>query len=219
MIAFKGWLTAAVGSALGWLLVFSPATFATTETTNLANCQAALDGAIIDVSTANSLRITFTSCPAAVTSTLYLAASAPVGTADSVDIDGARFIKGFDGSRWKIDGYAVTGASNPLPEGTYQVFFRIYDRFNDVAIFNGSFTVNVTPPVVNNEPPPPVIQQFGHPAAGTCDEAQPPGLDWSGVASGGWHVSWAQWMNDGNGGAVCTRTLYYSTSQNKWVVG
>jgi len=63
-----------------------------------------------------------------------------------------------------------------------------------------------------------VVQQFGMPATGTCDEAQPEGLNWSGVANGGWGVSWAQWMNGGTGGAVCTRTLVYSTIQSKWVV-
>ena len=67
--------------------------------------------------------------------------------------------------------------------------------------------------------PAPVIQSFGKPATGTCDEAQPEGLDWAGVASGGWGVSWAQWMNGGNGGAVCTRELVYSTAQSKWMIG
>jgi len=66
--------------------------------------------------------------------------------------------------------------------------------------------------------PAPVIQSFGKPATGTCDEAQPEGLDWAGVASGGWGVSWAQWMNGGNGGAVCTRELVYSTAQSKWII-
>jgi len=57
--------------------------------------------------------------------------------------------------------------------------------------------------------PAPVPQQFGLPASGTCDEAAPADLNWAGVPSGGWGISWAQWMNDGNGGAVCTRTLSY----------
>jgi hypothetical protein len=65
--------------------------------------------------------------------------------------------------------------------------------------------------------PAPITQQFGKPASGTCDAAQPSGLDWAGVASGGWANSWAQWMNSGNGGFVCTRTLVYSTTQSKWV--
>ena len=71
----------------------------------------------------------------------------------------------------------------------------------------------------NSSAPAPIVQQFGMPATGTCDAAQPEGLDWSGVSSGGWGVSWAQWMHGGNGGAVCTRTLVYSAVQSKWIVG
>jgi len=57
--------------------------------------------------------------------------------------------------------------------------------------------------------PAPVVQQFGLPATGTCDEAAPAALNVAGVSSGGWGISWAQWMNDGAGGPVCTRTLGY----------
>ena len=67
--------------------------------------------------------------------------------------------------------------------------------------------------------PPPVVQQFGKPASGTCDAAQPAGLNWAGVPSGGWAHSWSLWMNDGNGGFVCTRTLVYSTTESKWILG
>jgi hypothetical protein len=66
--------------------------------------------------------------------------------------------------------------------------------------------------------PAPVVQQYGKPASGTCDAAQPAGLDWAGVASGGWANSWSQWLNSGSGGFVCTRTLVYSATQAKWVV-
>ena len=61
-----------------------------------------------------------------------------------------------------------------------------------------------------------VMQQFGKPDSMTCDEAQPEGLNWSGVPSGGWGESWAQWMNDGNGGTVCTRELAYRAGS--WVI-
>lgn len=66
--------------------------------------------------------------------------------------------------------------------------------------------------------PAPAIQQFGKPATGTCDEAQPTGLDWAGVPSGGWTTGWGEWMNDGTGGWVCSRTLEYSSGQGKWVI-
>ena len=67
--------------------------------------------------------------------------------------------------------------------------------------------------------PAPIIQQFGKNATDTCDAVAPESLNWSAVAGGGWGESWAQWMNDGLGGAVCTRTLVYSTAQSRWVVG
>ena len=66
--------------------------------------------------------------------------------------------------------------------------------------------------------PAPIIQQFGKPSAGACDAAASDSLNWSSVGSGGWVESWAQWVNGGLGGAVCTRTLIYSTSQTKWIV-
>ena len=65
--------------------------------------------------------------------------------------------------------------------------------------------------------PPAVLQQFGLPASGSC-AAQPDGLNWANVQNGGWGISWAQWMNNGSGGAVCSRTLYYSNSTSMWTV-
>lgn len=62
------------------------------------------------------------------------------------------------------------------------------------------------------------LQQFPMPATGTCDKAEPEGVNWSGVGSGGWGESWAQWMNDGEGGDVCTRALIYNASASAWEV-
>ena len=62
-----------------------------------------------------------------------------------------------------------------------------------------------------------VIQQVGMPASG-CASIDMPLLNWAGVASGGWGASWAEWANRGQGGAVCTRTLSYSTSSGTWVI-
>jgi hypothetical protein len=67
--------------------------------------------------------------------------------------------------------------------------------------------------------PPPVLQQFGMPSSGTCDASAPVMLNWGGAGSGGWGNSWAQWANGGNGGPVCTRTLVYSNSASRWIVG
>ncbi|MCF8541742.1 MAG: hypothetical protein K9G24_01535 [Candidatus Nanopelagicales bacterium] len=62
-----------------------------------------------------------------------------------------------------------------------------------------------------------VMQQFGLPAAGTCDEAAPESLNWAGVAAGGWSQSWGSW--EGYAGPVCTRTISYSSSRGGWVAG
>lgn len=67
--------------------------------------------------------------------------------------------------------------------------------------------------------PTPVIQQFGKPISGACDSSAPASLDWADVASGGWSESWAQWVNGGRGGAVCTRTLTYSNALRSWTTG
>ena len=64
-----------------------------------------------------------------------------------------------------------------------------------------------------------VTQQFGKPFQATCEAAQTEGLNWGGAESGGWGDSWAQWMNEGSGGFICTRTLIYSNSLGHWVVG
>lgn len=64
----------------------------------------------------------------------------------------------------------------------------------------------------------PVLQQFGKPPNGTCEEAAPLSLNWVGAEGGGWGESWAQWMNDGKGGSVCTRTLVFSNALDRWVV-
>lgn len=66
--------------------------------------------------------------------------------------------------------------------------------------------------------PPPVLQQFGRPASGACESNAPDSLDIGGASAGGWGESWAQWMNNGLGGPVCTRTLVYSNTHGKWVV-
>ena len=99
-------------------------------------------------------------------------------------------------------------------------------------IIDASFTV--TSPVQPDPDPDPVpdsgsgtsasarpgihIQQFPVPTTGTCDEAAPDGLNWGSAASGGWGASWAQWMHEGEGGAVCTRTLAYNNSTATWQV-
>jgi hypothetical protein len=62
-----------------------------------------------------------------------------------------------------------------------------------------------------------VLQQVGRSAMG-CATFTDDSLNWAGVDGDGWGESWALWANGGNGGAVCTRTLTYSRSLNRWTV-
>lgn len=64
--------------------------------------------------------------------------------------------------------------------------------------------------------PAPIVQQFGMPTAGSCDDAAPADLNWGGAEWGGWSESWAEWVNGGLGGAVCTRTLTYRSTTGTW---
>ena len=66
------------------------------------------------------------------------------------------------------------------------------------------------------EVPSPVMQQFGKPGAGSCDENASAHLNWSGVASGNWGQSWAMWPNAGKGGPVCNRVLWYDSNASRW---
>lgn len=122
----------------------------------------------------------------------------------------------------------VSGSgSGPLEAGTYNVAIVVITpsaalvaTASNVTIGaggGGSSSDSSAPP--DASVPAPVIQQFGKPASGTCDSAAPTTLNWAGVASGGWGESWAQWMNNGNGGAVCSRTLVYSNNLGMWTVG
>lgn len=82
-----------------------------------------------------------------------------------------------------------------------------------------NFTVTGIAGGDSSSAPAPILQEFGRPTSGTCDAAEPADLDWGGVPSGGWANSWSQWMNDGTGGAVCTRTLVYSNNLGTWTIG
>jgi hypothetical protein len=76
-----------------------------------------------------------------------------------------------------------------------------------------------TSPSEGASPPPSVLQQFRMPTGGTCAGAATQDLNWSAVTGGGWGESWAQWVNNGTGGAVCSRILVYSNALGRWVVG
>lgn len=105
------------------------------------------------------------------------------------------------------------GLGNNIVYGVYAVGSTIY------AATHGGLSISIGVGSQGEELlPAPIIQQFGKVTSGSCDAAAPESLNWSSVASGRWSESWAQWVNNGAGGAVCTRTLVYSSSQSHWVV-
>jgi hypothetical protein len=79
-------------------------------------------------------------------------------------------------------------------------------------------TVVAAPSPSTAQSPAPILQQFGAPTSGTCADAAPARLNWAGVSSGGWGLSWSQWMNNGMGGVVCGRTLVYQSSSSAWTI-
>ena len=72
-------------------------------------------------------------------------------------------------------------------------------------------------PSDSGDAPADALQQFGGSDVHSCDALADAALNWGGAASGGWANSWAQWMNDGTGGYVCTRSLYWTPS-GQWAV-
>ena len=69
-----------------------------------------------------------------------------------------------------------------------------------LTVTNDPITRSDAQPVVG-------LQQVGVPASGDCaDVPVSVGHD-QGFPIGGWSKSWANWINNGTGGAVCTRTV------------
>jgi hypothetical protein len=115
-----------------------------------------------------------------------------------------------------------TASTTTLPDGTYSVVLA-ESGISFATLDNGVIGTGVTPSggsdAATGVGPTPIIQQFGKPVSATCDATAPQSLNWSGVASGGWSETWGEWMNDGKGGAVCSRMLVYSVNQAKWIIG
>lgn len=119
-----------------------------------------------------------------------------------------------EGSTVKVGTAGTT--TTALPSGTYRL--DLYDSTGGGIVLD-SIVATISNSAESSVAPDPVLQQFGRPTSGTCATAAPESLNWSGVPSGGWGESWAQWMNSGKGGAVCSRTLIYSDNLGSWTFG
>ena len=91
-----------------------------------------------------------------------------------------------------------------------------FTAYGDTSVLT-PLELSITVTVIPGDGPPDVLQQVGAPRSGTCVDVADANLNWSGAPSGGWTMSWAQWVNNGSGGAVCTRSLYWLTS-GRWGV-
>lgn len=68
------------------------------------------------------------------------------------------------------------------------------------------------------ETPADILQQIPMPDAGDCSAVVDDHVGYETGLSGGWQTAWGEWMNDGSGGWVCSRTLTYSDRFGRWVV-
>lgn len=93
----------------------------------------------------------------------------------------------------------------------------------NIGLYSGGLeTITVT--VVAQPVPAPVyeahdyFQQVGVPASGKCSDVASPTGHWAGFPFGGWGKSWAQWINNGKGGPVCTREITFSPTLGAYVL-
>jgi len=113
---------------------------------------------------------------------------------------------GFFGGAVDVAPSASASMTAPSAVGTYILVVFLNNRPLEL----GDIPLTVTnDPIAPAPPPVPIIglQQVGVPASGDCaDVPVSVGHD-QGFPIGGWSKSWSQWINNGTGGAVCTRTV------------
>lgn len=217
-------ITSVVTSALllvAVVAVASPAS-ASIQTFSFSDCGPALDGQTMTIGSGDSLTVNFTTCTTA-SGTLKLnqANNFTIPYATFSGASGTNYFWRASGSNpyFQIFGGSTLGtAGSTLSDGTFLIYFNYGAYTGSFTVVVGSGSSGGGSSAGSGSAPAPVTQEFGKPASGTCDAAQPAGLDWAGVPSGGWANSWSQWMNGGTGGFVCTRTLVYSTAQGMWVL-
>ena len=120
---------------------------------------------------------------------------------------------------FKIESQSVSVGANqsasmtaPSAVGSYDLEIDVRGGFFDLQIEKLPVTVTnapVAPAHADGSTPQPIVglQQVGVPASGDCaDVPASVGHD-QGFPIGGWSKTWANWINNGTGGPVCTRTV------------
>ena len=82
---------------------------------------------------------------------------------------------------------------------------------SSVIVWDSSREERVLISVAPEEPERPVVhhQAVALPASGACADVADTDLGYGTGLVGGWSSSWQQWVNDGQGGPVCQRTIAY----------
>ena len=98
----------------------------------------------------------------------------------------------------------------PSAVGSYDFYIKVPNAQASFVITTLTVTNDpVAPAHADGSTPQPIVglQQVGVPASGDCaDVPASVGHD-QGFPIGGWSKSWANWINNGTGGPVCTRTV------------
>lgn len=110
-------------------------------------------------------------------------------------------------------GTVVLSVSRAIAEGSF-----IVDIGATTGLSGGYMPLQGAVPGDGSQNPSDLLQQTGVPASGSCADVTDTAFRYGTSVSGGWGKSWANWINPGIGGAVCTRTLRYSNSLSAWVV-
>jgi len=141
------------------------------------------------------------------------------------DQDSSYFEIGFNGGVAGIDGPGTIQISVPAgfltaPSVIGSTTFRAY------ALERPRVRTNFTVTVANPAPQPteeisgmqPLLQQVGMPITGDCTNVEDSHLAWGTGLSGGWSRSWAEWVNAGSGGPVCSRSFAFDTNSQLWLI-
>ena len=98
----------------------------------------------------------------------------------------------------------------PSAVGSYDFYVTVPNAEATTVIMTLTVTNDpVAPAHADGSTPQPIVglQQVGVPASGDCaDVPASVGHD-QGFPIGGWSKTWANWINNGTGGPVCTRTV------------
>jgi len=110
-------------------------------------------------------------------------------------------------------GSMSSGSSTRISTAPYGV--ECINGINNNSLRTGAHGYVIITPVdfplepAQVEAPPDLLQQVEVPQDTSCEDFSDDALNWSNAPSNGWSLSWAQWVNSGLGGPVCTRTLYW----------